>query len=300
MGVRMLDFQQVKTLPIAERVNKFSLRDMIALDSPATFSDPCLTAVADAVIRAVGEGRPVIFMMGGAVIKEGCSDLICDLLRRGVITHLAGNGSVSIHDFELALIGETSEDVADGLETGSFGMAEETGRIINETLRKASKVAAVGYGEAIGSEIERLSLPHRERSLLATAVRVGARVTIHVSIGGDIIHQHPACDGAALGATSFHDFRLLAETTSELSGGVVLNVGSAVNLPEVFLKALTIARNLGHDAGNFTTANFDFLDMYRPRTRIVEWPKVIGCRGFDVRGGHRDTIPALHRALSAI
>jgi deoxyhypusine synthase len=292
------DFGGIRTCPIRERANKFHLAEMIPAGSAGTFRDAGLTEVAERIRVARRAEREVILMLGGAVIKEGCSLLVIDLMRQGLVTHLAVNGAVSIHDFEIAMIGATSEDVAEGLRTGMFGMAEETGRWINEALREAAG-SGEGYGLAVGRAIHRRDLPHRESSILGQAYALRIPLTVHIAIGGDIVHQHPCCDGAALGATSFTDFRILTASVSRLARGVVLNVGSAVNLPEVFLKALTIARNLGHDVREFTTANFDFLDMYRPRTRIVEWPRVLGCTGFDVRGRHRDTIPALHRALTA-
>jgi hypothetical protein len=292
-----VDFSRIRTYPIRERRNKFRLADMLALDTPATWrGEGDLDGLAEGVLAAKAAGRPVIAMLGGAVIKEGCSDLLIDLLERGFIQHVAGNGAVSIHDFELALIGETSEDVPDGLRDGTFGMAEETGAMINAALRDGAE-QGLGYGEAVGRMVEAENLPHRRHSLLCRAVSRGVPVTIHVAVGGDIIHQHPRCDGAALGATSFEDFRRLTATVTQLAGGVVLNIGSAVLMPEVFLKALTIARNLGHDVRDFTTANLDFLDQYRPRTRVVQWPSVLGCRGYDIRGRHAETLPALYRRL---
>jgi hypothetical protein len=295
----MLDFANVKTYPIRERVNKYRLADAIPLDSVVRFRSAVLDALAERVRRARAAGRPVIVGLGGAVIKEGCSLVLIDLMRRGFVQHLAVNGAVSIHDLELALIGETSEDVAGGLERGTFGMAEETGRYMNEALRLGAS-QGWGYGESIGRELGAPDrYPHRESSLLFQAFSLAIPVTVHIAIGGDIVHQHPVCDGAALGATSYADFQRLTESVAGLKEGAYLNVGSAVNLPEVFLKALTVARNLGCDAERFATANFDFLDMYRARTRVVEWPKVLGCEGFDVRGPHRETIPALHRLLTA-
>ncbi|MBN1673793.1 MAG: hypothetical protein JXR37_22285 [Kiritimatiellae bacterium] len=293
-----MDFTKIKTYPIAQRTNKFRLADMLPLDAPAAGDeqDPLLAEVAARIVEARHRGRRVILMIGGAVVKEGCSRLLIDLMARGVIDHVAGNGAVSIHDFELAMIGATSEDVADGLQDGTFGMAEETGRLMNESLKDGA-ARGIGYGRAVAEKIAEQAFAHRADSLLYNALTLSIPVTIHVAIGGDIVHQHPTCDGAALGATSYSDFRLLIESVAQLADGVLLNIGSAVLLPEVFLKALTIARNLGHDVRGFTTANFDFLDMYRARTRIVEWPRVLGCRGYDVRGPHRKTLPALHRLV---
>jgi hypothetical protein len=292
----MIDFSRIRTYPLERRSNKFSLADMIGLDSGRDLDDPAIDAVAEAIRAARRREAPVIAMMGGAVIKVGCSALVIDLMRRGMITHVAGNGAVSIHDFEVALIGATSEDVPRGLEDGTFGMAEETGRILNEAIREGAEHGE-GYGEAVGRAIERQALPHRAYSILAEAYRLGRPATIHVAIGGDIIHQHPLCDGAALGATSYRDFHYLTETVASLRGGVLLNIGSAVLLPEVFLKALTVANNLGGRVREFTVANFDFLDMYRPRTRLLQWPRALGCATYDIRADHARTIPALHRRL---
>ncbi len=292
----MIDFKKVKTYPISKRKNKFNLKMMLPLDSDISYDIVNLDLIAKDIIAARKRKGEVIVMIGGAVIKTGCSALLIDLMKKGYITHLAGNGSISIHDFEVALIGETSENVADGLENGTFGMAEETGSMINGAINNGYK-DGLGYGLSVAKMIEENDLPNKEYSLLYNANKLGIPVTIHSAIGGDIIHQHPLCSGAALGETSFKDFNLLAETISKLKGGVVLNIGSAVNLPEVFLKALTVVRNLGYDASEFTTANFDFINMYRARTRIVEWPKVLGCTGYDIREGHDKTVPMLHKMI---
>lgn len=292
------DFSKIKTYPIAERKNKFTLASMIPLNHSVEAPDSNIPGLAEKIIAAKQAGRKTLFMLGGAVIKEGCGRILIDLMRKGWIDHVAGNGAVSIHDFEIALIGETSEDVTNGLKDGTFGMVEETGAMMNAALKDGAK-AGKGYGAAIGELIASRNLPHREESVLYQAVELGIPATIHIAVGGDIIHQHPSCDGAALGATSFQDFEILTKSVSELQEGAVLNIGSAVLMPEVFLKALTVARNLGHDVRNFATANFDFMDMYRPRTRILESPRALGAEGFDIRGNHCETIPALHRALMA-
>jgi len=292
----MINFQDVTTYPIAGRQNKFRLQDMIPLENDCLLDSPALRQLADVIARSRAAGRKVIIMLGGAVVKTGCSLLLIDLMEKGFISHIAVNGAVSIHDFEVALIGETSEDVERGLEDGMFGMVEETGRYLNEAIIDGY-AAGKGYGESVGRKIEAMDLPHKRFSLFYQAVRLNIPITVHVAIGGDIIHQHPLCDGAALGATSFTDFRILTESVSELAGGVLLNIGSAVNLPEAFLKALTIARNLKFDVRDFTTANFDFFDMYRPRTRLLEWPKRLGCSAFDVRADHARSIPTLHHHL---
>jgi len=292
----MLKFDAIQTYPIAKRANKFHLRDMIPCDHDVKPCDPGIIALAERIRAAKRQEGKVIAMLGGAVIKEGCSRIIVDLMRKGWIDHIAGNGAVSIHDFEIAMIGATSEDVPNGLTDGSFGMVEETGARMNEALRSTS-APELGYGAAIATRIKDEDYPHKEESIAYNALLQHIPVTIHVAIGGDIIHQHPSCDGAALGAASYRDFHILTESVAGLRGGVLLNIGSAVLMPEVFLKALTIVRNLRIDVRDFTSANFDFSDMYRPRTRIVEWPKTLGATGIDIRGNHRQTIPELHRAL---
>ncbi len=292
----MIDLSKIKTYPIRHRKNKFFLKDMLPLDGDILLDNPDMEEIAGLIVRARELDAPVILMLGGAVVKTGCSAIIIDLIRRGFLQHVALNGGASIHDFELALIGETSEDVANGLEDGTFGMAEETLAHMNRALNEGAQ-KNWGYGYSIAKKVEELKLPYRDSNILYSAVQAGIPGTVHIAIGGDIIHQHPSADGAALGRTSFTDFHILTDTISRLKNGVLLNVGSAVNLPEVFLKCLTMCRNLGYDASNFTTVNFDFMNMYRPRTRIVEWPKVLGCRGFDIRGNHAETMPTLYRHI---
>jgi hypothetical protein len=252
-------------------------------------------------------------MLGAHAVKCGLSLLVIDLMQRGLVTHVAGNGAVSIHDFELALIGETSEDVPDSIEDGSFGMADETGRMINEAV-KAGVRDGLGYGEALG----RLyaadpRFKHRDVSILYSGHKLGVPVTIHVTIGTDIIHQHPAVDFGALGAASGLDFRTYCATVAKLEGGVFCNFGSAVTGPEVFLKALSIARNLGHTVHRITTANFDLFPLrgdyraevpkddieyyYRPRKNIVNRPVSLGGRGYHITGDHKATLPNLYQML---
>jgi hypothetical protein len=295
----MLDFTRIKTFPIRERENKFHLKDMLLPGKYLAGEMDNIAPVAERIAAARKNGRKTLLQMGAAVVKEGCGPLIIDLMQRGYIHHVAGNGAVSIHDFEIALIGETSEHVPDGLRNGTFGMAEETGRMMNEAINRGGPEGR-GLGWSIGRMIDEQNLPHKEYSLAWNCYRQDIPFTIHVTPGCDIIHQHPLCDGAATGAATFTDFKIFTETMSQLREGVLLNYGSAVTMPEVFLKALTIARNLGCDVEKFTTVNFDFFDMYRPRTRVVEWPKTLECEGFDVRGGHRQTFPALHRAIGML
>jgi deoxyhypusine synthase len=292
----MIDFSKISTYPIKNRQNKFAIKDMIPLDSGIDLKDPQIRAVAKLIIRAKSKNAKVILMLGGAVVKVGCSALLIDLIQRGFIDHIALNGGASIHDFEIAMIGATSEDVQNGLRDGSFGMAEETLVNMNTALNQGYQNRE-GYGFSIAKKVEGLNLPYKNLNILYNAMIHNIPGTVHIAIGGDIIHQHPSCDGAALGRTSFIDFQRMVETVSQLSDGILLNVGSAVNLPEVFLKAVTMVRNMGYDVKNFTTANFDFLNMYRARTRIVEWPQVLGGQGFDIRGNHAETMPTLHKYI---
>ena len=253
-------------------------------------------------------------MLGAHVVKCGLSLLVIELMKRGFLTHVAGNGAVAIHDFELAMIGETSEDVATGIEDGTFGMADETGRLLNEAI-KAGARDGLGLGEAVGRFIaaDGARFPHRQASILYHAHRLGLPATIHVTIGADIIHQHPSVDFAAIGAASGADFRVYCATVARMEGGVFCNFGSAVTGPEVFLKALTVARNLGHRVHNITTANFDLIPLrgdyrrpvgqddpeyyYRPRKNIVNRPTSLGGRGYHICGDHRQTVPTLYHLL---
>ncbi len=312
-----LDFLKIKTYPLAQRKNLVHLADLVRpQDAPPAFASPELAEVSRRIIAARRAGRPVIWMMGAHVIKSGLSRLLVDLLERGVITHIAGNGAVSIHDFELCLIGETSEDVASSLEDGSFGMAEETSAYLHRAIQAGAR-DGLGYGAAVGRFItENPALfPEREVGVLYTAYRLGIPATIHVSIGTDIIHQHPAADFGAIGATSGQDFRTFVSSVAELEGGVFLNFGSAVIGPEVFLKALTMVRNLGCTVAHFTTANFDLRPLpnyhapvsdadpdyyYRPRKNIINRPTSLGGQGFHIQGDHQDTIPNLyHQVIDA-
>jgi len=316
MPYRTLDLIQVQTYPLAQRRNLVHLEDLIRPDDPVPpFNDPQLAEVADRIVQARRAGRPVIWMMGAHVVKSGLSPLVIDLLRRGIITHLAGNGAVSIHDFELALIGQTSEDVATSIEDGTFGMAEETGTLMHRAIRQGAR-DGLGYGESIGRFIaEEECFWHREVSILCQGYRLGVPVTIHVALGTDIIHQHPECDFAALGWASGQDFKVYCAAVADLEGGVFLNFGSAVIGPEVFLKALSIARNLGRRVEHFITANFDLIDLgedyhapvgkddshyyYRPRKNIVNRPTSMSGQGYHIVGDHRATVPNLYHRLVA-
>ena len=304
-----VDLSSVTTYPLQERINKVSVHDFARLPESETDLSAFLAslpkilkgsdflALVDDIVAAYQSKKPVIVMMGGHVIKCGLSPLLIALAKRGVITGFAFNGASSIHDFEIALIGETSEDVSASLQTGQFGMWEETGRLMNTAIQHAADTG-IGMGEALGKQLVEMNAPHNASSLLATGVQYNVPITVHVAIGTDIIHQHPAANGAAIGASSFTDFRLLTTLVKELEGGgVVLNLGSAVILPEVFLKALTIARNLGQTVSHFTTANFDMNQQYRPVENVVKRPTEMGGNGYTFTGHHELMIPLLVQAI---
>ena len=252
-------------------------------------------AVIDALATAAQRKRGVVVMLGGHVVKTGLAPLLIDLMRRGVVTHLAMNGSAAIHDYEVARFGATSEDVAAGLRDGTFGMADETGREMNQAFVNGMRNSQ-GMGESLGRALDaQPKLSNPELSLLLNAFRLGVPATVHAALGAEIIHQHPEANGAAIGDTSHRDFRRLAASLSQIDdGGVVLNLGSAVIMPEVFLKALTIARNL--DAGkprNFVTVDLDMQRHYRPRMNVVQRPTLEGGKGYEITGHHEVMVPLL-------
>lgn len=309
----MLDFDKIKTYPISQRKNLVKLKDLVNPESPAQpFESPELREVAKRIVDARKNGRLVLWMMGAHVIKRGLGPVLIDLMKRGIVSHIASNGAVCIHDFEIALIGETSESVATSIEDGTFGMAEETGLLMNMAIRHGVR-DGLGCGESLGRMIaEDSRFRFREYSVLYHAYRLGIPFTVHVAIGTDIIHQHPTCDFAAIGEASGIDFKKYVYTVSRLEGGVFLNFGSAVIGPEVFLKALSIARNLGFKVENFTTANFDIKPIkdyarrrtddeeeyyYRPLKNIVQRPTSLGGKGFHITGDHALTIPNLHHII---
>ncbi len=312
------DRSRLKLKPLSERVHDMSLADVLPLDAEIPpFDSPDLGTVAERVAQARRNGRPVILMMGAHVIKVGLSRFVIDLMERGLITHVAMNGAGPIHDFELALVGATTESVARYISEGQFGLWRETGRI-NEAAREAAR-DGIGLGEAVGRLIEREAFPHRDVSTLAAGYRLGVPVTVHIGIGYDIIHEHPDCDGAALGAASYHDFLVFAQGITSLEGGVLLNFGTSVMGPEVYLKALAVARNVAHQEGReirrFTTAVFDLLDLgldihheapksdaryyYRPYKTILVRTVADGGESFYIRGDHRETFPHLYRLVMA-
>jgi hypothetical protein len=296
------DLSRLKRLSAAERPTKVSVTEFARPLEPAAaaallrslpdqLAAKALREVIARTVAAHRERRPVVLMLGGHVIKVGVSPCFIELLERGVITHVAMNGAAAIHDVEIARLGRTSEDVEANLATGSFGMVDETGTFMNEVAKVAAR-AGLGLGEAWGRALEDEQSPHRDVSLLARAWRRSVPATVHVALGTDTIHYDPGCDGGALGETSLRDFRVLAGTLAEARGAVVLNVGSAVLMPEVFLKALTVAKNLGASLAGLTTVNFDQIQHYRPRVNVVERPtRGAGARGYSLTGHHEILMP---------
>jgi hypothetical protein len=306
---RPLDPAGVTTYPLASRPSKVRVEDAAApwraggtfkayLDRlPNHLAVQSLRAITQAILEARRKGKPVLVGMGAHVIKVGLSPVLIDLVERGLVTAVALNGACAVHDFELALAGYTSEDVEVQLSEGDFGMAEETGRILNDAVVDGVR-RGVGFGRAVGERLLTMRPPHAAHSLLAACARLDVPCTVHVAVGTDIVHMHPRCDGAAVGAATYHDFRLLAAVVADLGdGGVYLNVGSAVLLPEVFLKALTLSRNLGHRVQDFVTANFDFIQHYRPTQNVVRRPVAKGGRGYALTGHHEILVPLLAAAV---
>ncbi len=307
-----IDFSRIATYSLYDRPSKVTVRDfakplsdeqaqatVTLLDSlPNILAAESLRAVVAAIVEAKAKGRAIIWGFGGHVIKTGLAPILIDLMRRGLVTALATNGSGIIHDFEIALAGWTSEDVDSALGSGAFGMAEETGRLLNEAIKRGA-TDNIGIGESVGRMLGETAPPHGAFSILHEAYQLRVPVTAHVTIGTDIIHIHPHADGAAIGAASYHDFKLFTSIVRGLDGGgVYLNLGSAVTLPEIFLKAVTVVRNLGHSLTDFTTANFDFLQHYRPATNVVRRPVANGAgRGYSITGHHELMIPLLAAAI---
>jgi deoxyhypusine synthase len=255
-----------------------------------------LEELSGAIAKARSEARPVVVMMGAHVVKCGLGPLLCRLVGRRIITALAMNGACAIHDVEIAMWGRTSEDVGEGLKTGLFGSTEETAAFFDSVTRTCLEMR-LGLGTCLGRELLARKAPNADVSVLASAHQAGVPVTVHVAIGTDVVHQHPAADGQAIGYATMEDFRTFASIIRDLRGGVVLNVGSAVILPEVFLKALAMARNAGADLGGFTTANFDMFSLYRPVTNVVERPRLIGARTYNFCGSHEIILPVLFASL---
>ena len=297
-----LDFKAVTTTDLQERPSKVRAADFarplrpgltlaeFAAALPRLLASADLREAAARLAAARRAGRPIILGLGGHVVKVGLGPVIIDLMERGFINALAANGSVMVHDAEAALAGATSEDVSATLGEGRFGVTAQTGELINRAARTAS---GQGLGRALGRALLEAAPPHLDLSLLAAAARLDLPATIHAAIGTDVFNIHPDADGAALGAASFDDFRLFCRLAADLEGGVFINLGSAVILPEVFLKALTLVRNLGHRVCNLTTINLDFIRHYRPSVNVVERPTREGGRGFYFLGHHEIMFPLL-------
>ena len=305
---RPLDFSKARTYPVKKRLSKvqFSLfgkkvqrgaRVRSFLEGlPDILAAQNLKAVARKIAQVHRAKKTILLGMGAHPVKVGLSPLIIDFMEKGIVNAVALNGAAVIHDFELAYMGETSEDVAASLKDGSFGMAEETGVFLNQAINEGSK-KELGIGAAVGRAILQGKLPHRRLSIVATGTRLGIPVTSHIAIGTDIIHMHPQADGRALGDGSLRDFRTLTSVVATLQGGVYLNLGSAVVLPEVFLKALSLARNLGHPVQTLTTVNLDFLAQYRPLTNVVHRPTLESGKGYHLTGHMEIMVPLLFAAV---
>jgi deoxyhypusine synthase len=303
-----LDFSKVRTYPVAKRFSKVqtsllgkkitkgaSVRSFLR-GLPDILAAQNLKAIVRKIADSKRTNKTVLLGMGAHPIKVGLSPLIIDFMERGIIHAVALNGAGVIHDFELAYMGETSEDVAATLKDGSFGMGEETAAFINEAINEGAK-NQLGVGAAVGAAILKNRLPHRKLSILASAAQLGIPVTSHIAIGTDIIHMHPKANGAALGDCSLRDFRTLTSVVATLGGGVYLNFGSAVVLPEVFLKAVSLARNLGNPVENLTTVNLDFLQHYRPLTNVVSRPTLGSGKGYHFTGHMEIMVPLLFAAV---
>ena len=310
-----LDFSGIKTYDARDRINLVTIENMM---TPGVTPHEPYTAdgfdeLTDRIAQARRNGRPVIWSMGAHVVKNRLSRYIIALMKMGIITHIAANGATSIHDFELAYLGGTSEDVPTAIEDGSFGMWEQTGAWMNEAIALGAE-QNIGYGEALGKYIDERPerFPNREDCILWNAYRLDIPATYHIALGTDIIHQHPTCDMEKIGKCSGIDFKKMANSVAQLDGGVFLNFGSSVIGPEVFLKTLSIARNLGYPTFHITTANFDLINLgdyrckigyedpnyyYRPRKNIVNRPTCKGGMGWHFTGDHQITIPTLYDKL---
>jgi hypothetical protein len=312
------DRSRLHIKPLAERQHDLELASLLTLDAPAPdFTHAAIAILAERLRQAKDKGAARIALMGAHVLRAGVSRYLIDMMERGDLTHLAMNGAGPIHDWELALIGATTESVARYIQTGEFGLWHETGRINDAIVRGAKD--GVGLGEAIGRAILEGPFPHKDISVLAAAVRLNVPLTVHVGVGYDIIHEHPNCDGAALGKTSYEDFLIFTQSVTNLENGVLLSLGSAVMGPEVYLKALSMARNVAHQERkvirNFTTGVFDLIAIdddhrtqapksdpryyYRPWKTILVRTVADGGESYYLQGDHRVTVPSLYHALRA-
>jgi len=299
-----IDLSRVKTHHLADRKSRVTIEEFgkpwqkgasyrnFLHKLPDILAGGQLKNVISAIVRAHRNNHTILFGMGAHVIKVGLNPIVIDLMERRVITGVAMNGAGIIHDVELAMVGRTSEDVDTALDDGSFGMARETCTFLNEAITSTRKIST-GLGEAVGRNILEKRLPLMKQSILATGARLGIPVTVHVAIGTDIIHMHPGYDSQAAGSASHHDFRLFASLVAALEKGVYLNIGSAVILPEIFLKATTLVRNLGYTLEDFTTVNMDFIKHYRPLTNVINRPTAKGGRGINLVGHHEILLPLI-------
>ena len=302
-----MDFSKIKTFPIRQRTHKVKRGHLGSKPSGAGFNDfydslpdilgaRDLKTVAKAIALASSQKREVILSMGAHPIKCGLSPLIIDLMERGILSAVAFNGAGAIHDFEMAFIGETSEDVAQTLRDGSFGMVEETGRILNGALKKGV-AEGLGAGQAIGRHIMETGYDNADLSIVGAAWRLGIDLSVHIAIGTDTIHVHPEADGAVLGAATYRDLERFTDHIAKLEGGVYINLGSAVILPEVFLKALSAVRNMGHEVTKFTTVNMDMVRHYRPSENVLKRPGLSGATAIHLNGHHEIMLPLLAAAV---
>ena len=305
---KKLDFKGVKTYSLKDRKSKVSENDFATPSKADTKISEFIDNLPDILVAkdfkdfiksyqiAVRKKSQIVLMMGAHVIKVGLNKVLIDAMKNGLITHLAVNGACVIHDMELAFAGITSEDVAEGLEDGSFGMVEETTQFINNAVKDAKGI--MGYAEAVASKLGESTNINKEISILWNAYNLDIPITVHSALGTEIIHQHPSVDGAAIGDTSWTDFQIFTNTLSQLDeNSVVMNIGSAVIMPEVFLKALTVVRNLGYDAFGFTTATFDMIKHYRPSVNVTQRPTAKSGKGYYFIGHHEIMIPLLYAAL---
>jgi hypothetical protein len=303
-----ISLDEVKSYPLKKRPSKVKVDDFGNawqpggsmnrwLESlPKILAGNDFTEIVDRFVRAAASGKTIILAMGAHAIKVGLNPIILDLLNRRILSGIAMNGAGIIHDAEVAMVGCTSEDVAEQIGTGKFGMAEETGMLLNTAISEGAK-QGLGIGRSVGAMLIRENFPYNRYSLLARAFELDIPVTVHVAIGTDIIHFHPNVDGASIGKASHLDFRIFARLVSTLEEGVFINLGSAVILPEVFLKALTLVRNLGYQARDFTTVNMDFIRHYRPMTNVVHRPTLDGGKGYNLVGHHEIMFPLLAAAV---
>ena len=303
-----LDFSELNTYSVHGRHSKVTVKDFarpvypgmtvtqLIESLPNQFAGVDFPEFLERTVTAITKKRSLMIGMGAHVIKVGLNPILIDLIKKGLITSIALNGAGIIHDTEIAMVGRTSEEEADVLGQGAFGAARETGEVLNSAINKGAQ-ENIGLGEAVGNALLASDFPYNDQSLIAQARKLNIPITVHVAVGTDIIHIHPGADGASIGKTSYHDFQVFCRLVAGLEEGVYLNIGSAVLLPEVFLKALTVVRNLGYDVKNFTTANFDFIRHYRPATNVVHRPTLEGGKGYNFTGHHELMIPLVASAI---